>query len=137
MMVRNAMERGDKECCIFEDDIMFPAEDGWEYFLQNKPEDFDIYIGGTYLLDEPDTWKPPLVKVESYVGNHCIIIAEKYYERFLAHPDKDHIDNQRGGDFYVCFPFAALQRSAWSSNNRATVNYNGLLKDEYVRGKFR
>jgi hypothetical protein len=140
MIIRNAKENGDKECIIWEDDCWIPAADGWEYFLKNKPNDFDIYIGGTYSLNEPDVWKPPLQKVNNYVGNHCIIVHEKYYDRFLSVGDKLHIDTaQEGlGDFYVCFPFAAIQRPGFSANNPGEkVNYNTELKERYVYGKFK
>jgi hypothetical protein len=134
MIVRMAKESGLKEVCIAEDDLMFKSAHGWSYFVRNKPAEFDIYIGGTYLIDKPETWEPPLVKVKDYVGNHLIIVAEKYYDRFLSVSDNDHIDTAQGGlgDFYVCFPFAALQRPGFSSNNMAIVNYNAPLKEEWV-----
>lgn len=134
MIVEDAKEKGLSEVVIAEDDLSFPAQDGWEYFLKNKPDDFDIYIGGTYLLNQPDSWKGPIVKVDSYVGNHLIIIHEKYYDRFLQTPEDLHIDTaQEGkGDFYVCFPFAALQRPGFSSNSMIPVNYNSMLKQEWI-----
>jgi len=134
MIVRKAKEEGLKEVCIVEDDVMFPAVDGWKYFLKNKPDNYDIYIGGTYLIDGPDNWKPPLIKVNAYVGNHLIIINERYYDKFLSVPDDKHIDTiQEGlGDFYVCFPFAALQRPGFSSNAMINVNYNSMLRKEWI-----
>lgn len=119
-----------------EDDVRFPALDGWQYFLKNKPHDFDVYIAGSYLVDNPDSWQPPLIKVNEWVGNHCIIISEKYYDRFLNVSRETHIDTaQRGlGDFYVCFPMAATQRPGFSSNAKQKVNYNALLKPEWVYG---
>lgn len=134
MIVRQAKKSEWKEVLIFEDDIMFPAEDGFKYFLANKPESFDVYIGGTYFLDKPDEWRPPVVKVNEWVGNHCIIIHEKYYDKFLELPDDKHIDtvNSGKGDFYVCFPFAALQRPGFSRNNMAICNYNSQLNENYI-----
>src|SRR6266581_7594760 len=35
---------------IMEEDVMFVADDGWQYFLDNKPERFDLYLGGAYAL---------------------------------------------------------------------------------------
>ncbi len=138
-IVEDAKKSGLSEVIIFEDDVMFPAANGYSYFLTNKPKEFDVYIAGTYLLDDPDSWKPPVVKVKEWVGNQCIIIHERYYDRFLELPGKDHVDtaNSGKGDFYVCFPFAALQRPGFSRNNMAMADYNNILKDEYVYGKFR
>src|SRR4051812_14903782 len=33
---------------IGEDDLHFPAKDGWKYFLNSMPETFDIYSASTY-----------------------------------------------------------------------------------------
>lgn len=137
MIVRAAKDSGLKEVAIGEDDLMFPADDGWEYFLNNKPDVFDVYIGGTYYINRPEEYTPPVIKVNEWVGNHLIIISERYYDTFLSLPDKSHCDtaNSGRGDFYVCFPFAALQRPCYSSNNGSVVNYNSILKQEWVHGK--
>lgn len=134
MIIEYAKKNNLPEVCIAEDDLMFPHEDGWKYFLANKPKDFDVYIGGNYLINNPDEYQPPVMKVKEWVGNHLIIVHEKYYDRFLSVPDNHHIDTAQSGlgDFYVCFPFPALQRSGWSSNNHAQVNYNAILKPEWI-----
>lgn len=134
MIIRVAKEQGLKEVCVCEDDLYFPHNHGWEYFLKNKPVNYDVYIAGNYLIDKPETFYPPLVKVSEWVGNHCIIVHEKYYDTWLSIPDNLHCDTaHRGlGDFYVCYPFAALQRPGYSSNNKAVVNYNAALKPEWI-----
>lgn len=133
-IVQWAKEEGLKEVCIAEDDLWFPSEDGWRHFLKNKPESFDIYISGTYLIDNPDSFKPPLIKVHEYVGNHLIIVSERYYDKFLSVPERCHIDYAQAGmgAFYVCFPFAALQRPGYSFNAQEKVNYNKEIKPEWV-----
>lgn len=133
-IVRWAKENKVKELAIAEDDLMFCGDDGWQYFLNNKPDNFDVYISGSYLIDAPEKWEPPLVKVSCWVGNHLIIVHEKYYDRFLSVPDNYHIDTAQGGfgDFYLCFPFAALQRPGFSANSMTQVNYNAQLKPEWL-----
>lgn len=135
-IVQYAKEKGHRECVIWEDDVTFPNKNGWKYFLDNKPKYFDIYIGGSYLIDVPEyDYTPPLVKVKGYVGNHCIIIAEKYYDTFLSSPPTGHIDSDQDGkgDFYVCFPYAALQRPCISGNNgNQLVNWNVILPEGFV-----
>lgn len=135
-IIRYAQENKLKEVCIIEDDCCFPAEDGWQRFLANKPKDYSVYIGGTYLVHEPEKWQPPLIKVDAWVGNHCIIVSEAYYDRFLGVSDKEHIDTAQSGlgDFYCVFPFVALQRPGFSSNAMQQVNYNSLLKPEWIYG---
>jgi hypothetical protein len=133
-IIKKAKERGDKEVCIMEHDIWFPNKDGWKYFLSNKPDLFDIYIGGTYLIDNKINYIPPHVKVNSYIGHHCIIVNETYYDKFLETDETKHIDTEQEGrgNFYVCFPFAALQRPGYSFNNKDKVDYNTMLRPEYI-----
>ncbi len=135
LIVQKAKDAGEEMVCIMEQDIQFPSPNGWRYFLDNMPKEFDVYIGGTYLMDNRIVWEAPLVKVKEWIGNHCIIIAKKYYDTFLSLPDDKHIDTEnRGlGEFFVCYPFPALQRSGFSANNMCEVNYNSILqaKDIY------
>lgn len=128
MIVREAQEKGLKEVCIAEDDVMFSAKDGWKYFLDNKPEIYDLYLSATYIVTTP---------LKHICGFHLYCVHEKFYEKFLSVPDESHIDtvmDSVGGDFVFCYPFAALQRAGFSSNNKKIVNYNAVLKDEDVYG---
>lgn len=129
-IVQYAKDNNLPEICIAEDDLMFPNENGWNYFIENKPDLFDLYIGGNYLCDNRIEKKPPLLKVSEYVGNQLIIISKKYYDVFLSVPNNQHIDTaQKGlGEFYVCYPFVALQRPGRSANNNnEIVDYNKIL----------
>lgn len=133
-IVQYAKDKRLPEVCIVEDDLMFCGPGSWDYFLNSKPTEFDIYLGGTYLIDNPDSYKPPRIKVKEHVGNQCIVVAERYYDTFLSVPNQAHIDTvHRGlGEFYVCFPFIALQRPGYSSNHKEKVNYNKELKPEWI-----
>lgn len=131
MIVRDAKERKLKEVIIGEDDLWFPAENGWRYFLENKPDEFDIYAGCTMI---------PPVSNGMLCGFHLYIVAEKFYDKFLSVPDNQHIDtavSDLKGDFKFCYPFPALQFPGYSANNQSVVNYNSIFKDEDVYGKFR
>lgn len=133
-VIRRAKENGDKEICIMEDDVMFPSLNGWKYFLDNKPESFDIYIGGSFIVDNRLKYEPPLIKVKEYIGNHCIIVNERYYDKWLETDSKNHCDavHSGNGEFYVCFPFIALQRAGWSANNQSQHNYSFIVPKEYI-----
>lgn len=133
-IIKKARERGEKEVCIMEHDIWFPRETGWRYFMENKPSDYDIYLGGSYLIDCTIEYKSPITKVNSYVGHHCIIVHEKYYDKFLETPEDSHIDTaQQGkGDFYLCYPMPALQRPGFSMNNKTMVDYNKILEKKHI-----
>lgn len=128
-IVQFAIDHHIPEICIMEEDIMFTASGGWQYFLDNKPPDFDLYLGGTYGLNEVafsrirNNTGP--VEIHNFAGLHCYIINESYYSKFLSIPEDQHIDNQPGmGKFYVCSPFVALQRPGYSYNAKRNVDYN-------------
>jgi len=128
MIVRDAKEKGLSECFIAEDDFTFPAEDGWHYFLRNKPKNYDLYLGGTYVTP---------ISNNIICGFHLYSISENFYDKFLSMPDKEHIDtaaNNIKGDYHFCYPMAAIQRAGFSMNNKQDVNYNILLKEEDVYG---
>lgn len=128
LIVEYAKRRQEASCLVMEDDVCFPAPDGFAYFLQRKPVDFDLYVAGTY--GGVKAGKPL-----SNVGLHCYLIHEKYYNRFLSTDPTAHIDTaQDGADIHVCYPMAALQRPGWSWNNKSSVNYNTLLKPADVYG---
>lgn len=125
MIVRDAKERGLKEVCIGEDDLSFTCKGAWDYFLNNKPEQFDLYLWGSYLL--------PLSN-NMVCGFQLYIINESLYDRFLGTPNDVHIDTEMdklNADIKFCFPFPALQRSGYSANNKAVVNYNDILTKHF------
>lgn len=132
MIVQRAKDDGLKEVCIGEDDLCFPSENGWRWFLENKPSTFDIYSAGCYMSFERPS-APGLVKFKTLVGFHLYIVSERYYDKFLATRDDDHIDTaQRGGEFYSIWPFAALQSPGYSANNKINVNYNLILTEQDI-----
>jgi hypothetical protein len=135
-IVRYALEHSMPEIAIAEDDVWFPAVDGWKYFLANKPQIFDVYSAGTYgpYVNDPTFGG----KRAPYItGFHCYIIDETFYKKFLSLPATLHIDaalETITGIYKVCYPFAAIQRPGWSANNRENVDYNKLLKNADVYG---
>lgn len=132
MIVKDAKEKGLPEICIMEDDVMFPNEKGWEYFLSNKPPVYEIYSAGNYMAFQ----RPPkhgAMRVDEIVGFHCYMVHSSYYDIFLKTPVDQHIDTaQKGKLMYVAYPFPALQRAGFSSNNKAVCNYNAVLKQEDI-----
>lgn len=127
-IVQWAKENGQNEVCIAEDDLYFPAPDGWKYFLKNKPEDYELYLAASY---GGYSEKQP-------IGFHLYCIHEQFYDKFLSVPDDVHIDTAMwfmGKEkFIFCYPFAALQRPGFSSNNMSYTDYNKTLRPEDVYG---
>lgn len=125
-IVQYAKIKGLKEVCIGEDDLMFTGKGAWEYFLNNKPEVYDIYLACTYI---------PPISNNAICGFHLYFVHESFYDSFLSIPEDQHIDtaaNELNGNFKFCYPFPCLQRSCWSANNKAITNYNSVLKPEDI-----
>lgn len=125
-IVKWAMENGMKEVCIAEDDLMFTCINAWEYFLENKPIEYDIYSSCTYDDD--------LKNHNHLCGFHLYFVNERFYEKYLSVPDEAHVDtaiDEMGGNFVVCRPFIALQRPFRSANHPEIPisNYNTILKE--------
>lgn len=139
-IVSFAKEHQLPEICIMEEDVMFLGPGTWQFFLDNKPDKYDLYLGGCYGLNQ-DAYKriaegTGAIQIHNFAGLHCYIINESYYDRFLAMPENKHIDDQPGmGVFYVSAPFMALQHPGWSSNNKDKVNYNKNIPKECLYGK--
>jgi hypothetical protein len=121
-----AKSQGLKDVCIGEDDLCFSAKGGWQHFLSQKPEVFDVYLWGSFIV--------PL-------SNNCVcgfqlyIMSEKFYDKFLSSPIDTHIDtylDNLKGDYKFCYPFSVLQRVGWSANNKAITNYNSALREEDI-----
>jgi len=127
-IVQFAQDVGLPEVIIAEDDIKFPAEDGFKYFLKRKPEDFDLYLGGIYRGEIKDG------KTDDFSGLHLYIIKQKFYDTFLSINEEKHLDTElKGkGDYHVCYPFAAIQYSGYSDVERAKTNFEGLLTDKLI-----
>lgn len=130
-IVRDAMCNDEKECCIMEDDCYFPSEKGFEWFLKNKPDSFDVYSSCNYNSFKREG-EVGAIKTDTIVGFHLYIISENHYQKFLSTPHNKHIDTEQSGDLYFCYPFASLQRPGFSANNMAICNYNAQLKPEDI-----
>lgn len=131
-IVRWAMEEGLPEVLIFEDDIRFPAIDGFKYFLSKKPkEDFDLYLVGVYRGDiaEDGTTK-------RFTGMTGYIIHERFYDIFLGVDERLDIDGAMAhlGLYFICYPFAAIQHSGFSINMQEEMDHNYLLVGKAIRG---
>jgi len=111
---------------IAEDDIQFTSPNSWQYFLDNMPYDFDMYLSMVYL-GQPDENNV----VKDFTGMTMYVVAKRFYDIFLSIPDDDHIDRLLGGlgRFVVCNPFVAKQFNGVSSNTGKHEIYDYLLKE--------
>lgn len=126
-IVQDYKDKGISQCIIMEQDCTFTSPNAWKFFLDNKPQSFDLYLWGSYI--QP-------ISNKKICGFQLFIISSKFYDAFLSVPKNNHIDTAMDnidGDYHFCYPYPALQRAGFSANNpNAPVNYNALLKEEDI-----
>jgi hypothetical protein len=123
-IVRHAQHHKLDQVLIMEDDVRFTDVGALDYFLENKPDDFDIYLAGIYFGDIlPDK------TVKKFQGLHCYIVHNRFYSKFLGIPETGDIDVLLGGKgkYVVCYPFAAIQYNGFSDHHQNNMNYDGHL----------
>lgn len=134
-IVQYAKESGLKEVLIFENDIYFPAADGFKYFLDNKPKEFDIYTAGAYGMSRG--LRVGVTQIQRFTGLHCYIVRERFYDTFLSVDGTKDIDYALSdkGEYYIIYPFAAIQHETPSDNKEGLIYQNKPMFRNYkVRG---
>lgn len=122
-IIQYAKDNNLPDVTILEDDVKFTSPRAFNYFIENKPEDFDIYLGGLQIGLVEDG------KTNDFAGLHCYIMHERFYDTFLSMPEAMDIDrNLKGrGIFKVCTPMVCTQQTGfWSDNIRGIVHYTSL-----------
>lgn len=117
--------------CIAEDDVHFFAPGAWQYFLDNIPQDYDIYFGGVFWgeLSEENT-------VVDLCGMSLYIVHERFYDTFLSLPDLNHIDRSLAGKgrYVVCDPMVVTQHGGYSDNKLRHDSYERYLVGKKLFG---
>jgi hypothetical protein len=116
---------------IAEDDVKFTAKNAFDFFLNNEPNEFDLYPGGiTYGTINPDN------SVNDFAAAHLYKVNQHFYDTFLSLPEKDDIDRTLAnrGKFIVCNPFVAIQHNGYSDNKKLNQDYDLYFK---IRKLFR
>ena len=125
-IVKFAKDTNLEEIIILEDDIKWCCKGAFDYFINNKPKLFDLYLAtiswGRVLPDN---------MVLDFSGLMGYIIHNKYYNTFLSSDTKLDIDRAqaRRGQFYVCNPFAAIQYETFSDNTKRIHLNDKLFKN--------
>lgn len=115
------------ECiCIAEDDVQFTCPTSYKYFIENIPQEYDLYLGGIYLGDIQED-----KSVKHFTGMHLYIIHNKFYDTFLSTDPNTHIDIALAdlGYYKVCNPFAAIQFNGFSANTGKEENYDAIISN--------
>ncbi|MBS1520577.1 MAG: hypothetical protein JST50_06245 [Bacteroidetes bacterium] len=123
-IVKYARKEKMSEILIVEDDIHFTAEGAFQFFINNKPPDYDIFLGSIY---EGNIRKDNTV--DDFSGLTIYIINERFYDIFISAPENVNLDRAlyNKGKFVVCNPFIAIQHNGFSDNLKRFCNYEECL----------
>lgn len=119
-IVQWAKDTNQKSVTIAEDDLLFYASGAWQYYVDNMPEDFDIYLSSYYFgkAKEDNT-------VDSFSGLTLYTIHGRYFDKYLTIPEHIHIDtgvSLIGGKFVVCPKFVTKQMNGYSEQRGRFVD---------------
>jgi hypothetical protein len=123
-VINVAKEMSWPEVLIGEDDLHFRAPNAFQYFLDKKPADFDIYLGGIIygkINDEN--------RVTDFSGTTMYMVSQKFYDIILQLPETEHLDRALGGKgkFIVCHPFVVIPHNGYSDNHKRYMDYTPYL----------
>jgi hypothetical protein len=113
------------EVLIAEDDVWFSAGGALDYFLQQQPADFDLFLGGIIWghIKSDNT-------VEDFSGSMLYLAKERFYNTILDLPeDKDYDRSMAGlGKFVVCHPMVACQQAGYSDHHGREVDFQPMIR---------
>lgn len=121
------------QICVMEDDCVFTAPGAWQYFLDNIPSYFDMYIASYYSGLETYNHR-----IEDFRGMTLIIVHSKFYDKFIALPEDKNIDHALSyhGEYFVSPLFAAIQCPGYSDQMKKHVDYtNKMPEHKLFRGQ--
>ena len=132
-IVLYAKDNNMPQILIAEDDVHFTEKGAFDFFLENKPSDYDLYLGGVYFgkLMSNNT-------VEDFSGLTCYAVHARFYDKFLSIPENIHLDRAlKGfGKYVVCNPFAVIQHNGFSDNTNTFTNYDHFIKGRKLFSHF-
>lgn len=141
-IVRYAKENNLDCITIGEEDLEFTSPNAWKYYLENIPQDYDIFLAGIYSGQLEGNRI-----VNGYSGNTLITVHSQFYDFFLSASEdpnglgQGHCDRWLGNfcfekKYFVCLPFVVKQlNNSYSENHRRIQNYDAYEQNwEYYSG---
>lgn len=113
------------DVCIMEDDVAFYDKNGFNSFVSEKPEDYDIYITG---ISGGTADKVGIIK--GFTGMSLYFVHERFYDTFLAVPETKNIDSALSGlgKYIARLPNLCYQIDGYSYNKKRVKKYSHLFK---------
>jgi hypothetical protein len=128
-----AMWKNLPEVLIMEDDCYFFAPGAFEYYLSQKPVDYDLYLGNVFSGLQPDGTAP------DFCGLTLYFCHSRFYKTFLSMPEENHIDRalslRAKGRYVVCDPMVCSQQAGYSDNKKTVSSYDHYLEGYRLFGK--
>lgn len=139
-IIRQAKEEELDSVIIAEDDCQFFSPFALRHFIDNEPEDFDVYLGGLYAGSEKVTPENRVVKF--FCGLHLYMVHSRFYDQFLGSDyHLDSIDNALArlaingkAKIIACYPFAAVQRELISNNTGQFFKHRAFFNAKNTLG---
>lgn len=107
------------EVLIAEDDFKLLGAGAYQYFLNNVPDDYDIYLGGIMdgSIDENN------IVTDFFCGLTLYMVHERFYDKFLSIHKFGNLDRLLAGmgKFVVCNPMVVSQHGGYSDNKKQIV----------------
>ncbi len=135
--IRRALEEDLPQVVVMEDDVRFVAPGAYNRFLElftafdRGYEPWDLFISGSY--EYTSDGKMPISKLQRFSGLHCYMIHRRFYEKFLALPEKINLDKEisrSGAQCWLAYPMLCLQHTTKSDNTNKTINYDQVYKEK-------
>jgi hypothetical protein len=128
-VIEYAQLAGFEEVCVLEDDIKFTHPNSFQYFLESKPDNYDLYLGG-YYVSKANADKT----LYSFSGFHIYLCHSRFYEKFLSVEEDAHIDRAMEGlgKFVVSPKIVAEQFDGKSSNTGKEEVYGHLMAGKEI-----
>ncbi len=139
-IVEWAKENNEPRVTIGEDDILFSAPLAWQYYLDNIPDEYDIFSGGVYSAQVENGRI-----MNGYSGHTLITIKNTFYDEFLR-ISKEALDNSRHLDrnlgmyafeknYRIINPFVCSQLEGYSDNHRRETKHASYLESMKLFGR--
>lgn len=132
-IVRWAALSSEPEAIIMEDDCSFFAPGAFRYYLEQKPADYDLYLGNVFF-----GWQPGTNRINDFCGLTLYHVHSRFYNRFLYVNEMNHIDREMGkldAVKIVCDPMVCSQHDGYSDNKKTFGRYEIYLKGCRLFGK--
>lgn len=131
-IIKWAKDNSMPNICILEDDCVFTSLGAFDFFMKNKPIEFDMYLG-SLSSGKPD--EKGVVKwfrgMTLYMVNGC------FYDIFLSVKDDENIDAalSNKGNYIVCPEAVCYQKDGYSYHKKEMKQYSKLSNQYKIYGK--